>query len=94
MSDYAYCIATHPQQVNLSLNSRGRKYHLTTDKKLSLCKNIVTGVIDGLDKVYGSNGQRKNPEAHWSPTQYKQGLCGNCRTIANQQGIKFKEMGY
>lgn len=89
-----YCIATHPDKPNSSLNSRGRRYHLTLDNKQTLCKNIVTGLIGAHDDVFNRDGTHNGGKLRWSPTQHDQGLCGNCKNIAKQKNIKFKKMEY
>lgn len=94
MSKYNYCLATHPDKQNKSANSRGRKYHITVDGKLSLCKNVVTHLIGSKEDVFDEKGMPKHNGLHWSPTQYQQGMCGNCRTIAEQKQMNVKPMEY
>lgn len=94
MSNYNYCLATHPDKPNTSANSRGRKYHITLDKTLSLCNLPVTSLIASKDEVFDSSGMPRGGEAHWSPTQYRQGMCGNCRQTALRLHIDVKDMEY
>lgn len=94
LAGYNYCVATHPKEPNDLNNSRGRKYHVTLDGKLSLCKCIVTQLIGSRADVYGEDGHDKHPELTWAPTQYDQGMCGNCRNIAKQRDIEVERMEY
>lgn len=94
MTKYNYCLATHPDRPNDTANSRGRKYHITLNEKTSLCSNIVTHLIGAKADVYDEHGMHNGGELHWSPTQYHQGMCGNCRNIAKQKHIKIKNMEY
>lgn len=94
MSNYNYCIATHPDKPNDSANSRGRKYHLTTDKQITLCKFKVTQLIGSQADVFDGKGMSLHNGLHWSPTQYRQGLCGSCKQVAKQTGLQYKLMEY
>jgi hypothetical protein len=89
-----YCLATHPDKPDYSLNSRGRKYHLTIDKKSTLCNMIVTQLIGSREEVYGKGSVPRDNGLHWSPTQFFQGPCGNCTKTAKERAIPYKLMEY
>jgi hypothetical protein len=56
------CMATHPKMPNLSGHARGRKRHLTADRKSTVCNMLVDQLFD------------KNTERY----QYSHSECKTC----------------
>lgn len=91
--NYNYCMGTHPDMPNETANARGRKYHITLDNKLTLCKNICTTLIGAKKDIWSESGVRIS-DLMWHPAAHGQGMCGNCRNIARQKNISIKDMEY